>query len=657
MAARILDVAGLVTNRNTIPGDKSAFSATGVRIGTVWISQLGYGKAEIELLADAISTVLHGCKPFYYLSRTGRKLLRAKVESQALQKCREIVEHLTKEEVTSGERNTLLIRGERAEDFLDLAVASDVQALLDKQSQPTVVFGPESDFSAVLRRHNHQQFHLQFASPEFASRAALWFQDLSDGYVRFDGLLAKLPGPVVVETLAKAESITASESDIGAIEISKPYFIGIAQHSEKAAELPQFQWEEPDEVPLQRTTLHETHVKTGARMVPFAGWDMPVWYTSVSDEHAAVRNNAGLFDVSHMGVFEATGPHAANFLDIVTANDVKTLPVGRSHYTFFLLPNGEVVDDLLIYRRSHDKYLLVVNAANNDKDWSWLNAVNNGQVRINDARPWSKVLHPCQLRDLRDPQWSNECLVDTALQGPKSRDILLSICADKALAKQIETLPWAGLIEGNLVGFEVVISRTGYTGERIAFEIFVHPDQAPDFWNLLMEAGEPFGLKPCGLASRDSTRTEAGLPLYGHELAGPLNLNPADAGFGRYVKLWKPFFIGREPFIHHEKERNWGTVRFRMNEKAVRRPELGDPVLDRRGKIIGTVSSCAIDAQGYLTGLAYLPIAFSVPGTELAIYQTGGGQRNIRIPDGFDLGKRLPVPDRATVLTRFPKRK
>jgi glycine hydroxymethyltransferase len=266
-------------------------------------------------------------------------------------------------------------------------------------------------------------------------------------------------------------------------------------------------------------------------------------------------------------------------------------------------------------------------------------------------------LHPCELRDLRDPQWNNERLVDIALQGPKSRDILLSICEDRALAKQIETLPWAGLVEGNLAGFDLVISRTGYTGERIAFEIFAHPDLASDFWSLLMEAGEPFGLKPCGLASRDSTRTEAGLPLYGHELAGPLNLNPADAGFGRYVKLWKSFFIGREPFINHERERNMEIIRFRMNEKAVRRPELGDPVLDRRGKIIGTVSSCAIDAQGYLTGLAHIPLAFSATGTEMAIYQTGGGQRKIRIPDDFDLGKRLPVPDRATVLSRFPKRK
>ena len=366
----------------------------------------------------------------------------------------------------------------------------------------------------------------------------------------------------------------------------------------------QFSWSDPQDPPLRRTALYDSHVKLGGRIVPFGGWEMPVWYSSVSEEHEAVRKTAGLFDVSHMGVLEASGPHAAYFLNYVTTNGISSLKVGHSHYTYLLMPGGEVVDDLLIYRRDQEKYLLVVNASNNDKDWSWLNAVNEGRVQIDPDRPWAQMQYQAQLRDLRDPQWGQDCLVDIALQGPQATNILLALCSDSELAAQIKAMPWASLIEGKLAGLDTVISRTGYTGERVAYELFVHPDRTIEFWDAIVDAGESFGLKPCGLAARDSTRTEAGLPLCGHELAGPLELSPAEAGFGSYVKTWKPFFIGRRAFISQEKTRNRKVVRFRMNEKGVRRPELGDPVLDRRGKVVGTVTSCAIDTEGFLLGQA-----------------------------------------------------
>jgi glycine hydroxymethyltransferase len=301
--------------------------------------------------------------------------------------------------------------------------------------------------------------------------------------------------------------------------------------------------------------------------------------------------------------------------------------------------------------------MLVVNASNNDKDWAWLNAVNNGEVMIDLARPGARIQHPVTLRDLRDPQWGSDCRVDIALQGPRATDILVALCDDPALARRIRALPWAGLTEGNVGGFDLVISRTGYTGERTAFELFVHPDRAPAFWDALMQAGAPLGLKPCGLAARDSTRTEAGLPLYGHELAGPYGLNPADAGFASYVKPWKPFFIGRAAFVAHEAERQHVVTRFRMNDKAVRRPEQGDPLLDRRGKVVGWVTSCAIDQDGYLLGQALLPVEMAEPGTPLAVYQMGGGSRPLRLPKGLELGAKMPTPDAATVLTRFPERK
>lgn len=658
MAARVLDLAGIVTNRNTIPGDRSALSSTGVRIGTVWISQLGYGEAEIDALAEAMATILLGCKPFEYIPAGRRRERRTKVDYQAFIKGRAIVRQLTGQTIPTPAGTTIHLSGTDTTPFLNYALTSDTLALADGQSQATHLISPAGSANGTLHRLDSHTYHLHLADSQTAQDLADWLQMLSEGFVQFDDLHGKLPGPLVIKVI-QTDPVTA-ESDPYCDD--KPFFIG-ADTRPGTNPLPRFTWTSPEgtepeeDSSLKQTSLHATHKEMGAKMVPFGGWDMPVWYTSVSEEHQAVRQTAGLFDVSHMGVFEANGPHVVQFLNTVLANDVSELKIGRSHYTYLFQEDGSVIDDLLIYRRATDRFLLVVNASNNDKDWAWLNAVNNGEVMIDESRPGSRIQHPITLRDLRDPQWGDECRVDIALQGPQSRNILLALTDDPTLTRKLKRMTWAGLTQGKLAGLDVIISRTGYTGERIAYELFVHPDQAPQFWQVLMTAGEPLGLKPCGLAARDSTRTEAGLPLYGHELAGPMGLNPADAGFGSYVKLWKPFFIGRSAFIAHEQDRKHKLVRFRMNDKAVRRPEQGDPILDRRGKIIGTVTSCAIDQDGYLLGQALLPLEHARRNTQLSIYQLGGGKRSLRLPKTVKLGAKMPTPDSATVLTRFPVRK
>lgn len=657
MAARILDVAGIVTNSNTIPGDRTAFSATGIRMGTVWVSQLGYKSREIDRLAEAVATVLKGCRPFSYAKAGNRRLLRAKVEPSALQFGRTVVSSLTGEGSYTPIGDTLEIRGREARKFLNHALTSDVESMTVDGVQPTRLIGPDFDISGYLRRSTADRFHLRLPNSESAVLVSRWLSDLSDGYVLFDDLHSKLPGPVVVKNVVSKTDIPEPAESPPALEAAKPYFVGIHSQNGAGDPLPGFEWSEEEDAPLKKTYLHESHLQSGGRMVPFGGWDMPVWYSSVSEEHAAVRQAAGLFDVSHMGVLEASGPNAAYFLDIVTTNDIDDLRIGKSHYTYMLYPDGSVVDDLLIYRRSPQTYMLVVNASNNDKDWAWLNAVNEGRVQISQERPWSKIQSATLLRDLRDPRWGEECLVDLALQGPAATEIILSLCDEEELGRRIKRLPWAGLTEGMLSGCQVVISRTGYTGERVAYELFVHPGKTTEFWKILMESGEPFGLRPCGLAARDSTRTEAGLPLYGHELAGPLGLNPTEAAFGSYVKLWKPFFIGRQATINQGLDGDRIVVRFQMDEKGVRRPELGDPVLDRRGKVVGTVTSCAIGSDGYLIGQAVVPMNLSKPGSSLAIYQIGGGKRLPKVPETTTLGARMPMPDRATVLTRFLTRK
>jgi glycine hydroxymethyltransferase len=403
MAARILDLAGIVTNRNTIPGDTTAFSASGVRLGTVWISQLGYGPAEIDRLAEAIATLLHGIRPFSYAAMGGKELLRAKVSFDALQKTRQIVRELTGQEAEEPRYASLLIRGEVAPAFLNHALSSDVLGLAVGEAQPTRLHGDPLSTNANLYRSAASEFELRFADAATADVANDWLRALSDGFVQFDDLYAKLTGPVVVLPVQPAEEIAEPLATEEAVVVSKPYFIGHNQYEAQREALPAFEWQEPEEGELRRTSLYDTHVAMGARMVGFGGWDMPVWYSSVSDEHQAVREAAGLFDVSHMGVLEARGPHAADFLNLITTNDVEPLAVGESHYSQLLFPDGSVVDDLLIYRRGPEQYMLVVNASNNDKDWAWLNAVNEGRVRISDERPWIRVQHPAELRDLRDP--------------------------------------------------------------------------------------------------------------------------------------------------------------------------------------------------------------------------------------------------------------
>jgi glycine hydroxymethyltransferase len=663
-----------VLNRNTIPGDVGALNPTGLRIGTVWISQLGFGDAEVDLLAEAIATALNGCKPFTYTALGGKEQLRTKVDFAALRRAREIVRLLRKVEgptaTSAGSAqsvsHTIQIRGSEATNFLNYALSSDVLAMGDEETQPTqLAIHGQALVPATLKRLTASRYHLRLTDAATAQKAVTWLSDLSDGYVGFGDLYAKLPGPVVIQAiqpqvdlpeLSETETATSASLSTG-VSPTKPFFIGHNQVS-GGESLPAFSWTEPADPPLKRTTLYDAHVALGGRIVPFGGYEMPVRYeTSVVEEHMAVREAAGLFDATHMGVFDASGPHVEEFLNTVLTNDVSALNVGQSHYTYLMLPDGSVIDDLLVYRLATDRFMLVVNASNNDKDWAWLNAVNKGAVMIDAARPFAKIQHPVPLRDLRDPQYGSECRVDMPLQGPRATDILLALCDDPALAKKIKGLPWAGLTQGMLGGFDLIISRTGYTGERVAYELFVHPDKAPDLWAALLEVGESMGLKPCGLAARDSTRTEAGLPLYGHELAGSMNLNPGDAGFGSYAKLWKPFFVGRAAFIAREQTRDRVVVRFRMNEKGVRRPDGGDPVLDKRGKVVGTVTSCAIDSEGYLLGQAVVPVSMSEADTAVAIYQLGGGQRPIRVPDNVSVGTRLPMPDGATILSRFPSRK
>ncbi len=670
IAARILDVAGLVLNRNTIPGDKTALFASGIRFGTPWMTQRGLKEKDMVTVANIMADLLFATTPYSVETRKG-SAVRAKVDFTVLQEARlrvrQLVDNAGQDTITkrSGYPHfyyvddqpesksdfvALDIHGAPLNHFLTYVFSSAVNELSDGKSQNTLLHTPEREISGVLTRVNSELFRLSIKQADFGL-AATFLRDLSDGYVAFDNdLPRRIPGPVIIEESASAAVSLPEDS---AIDAEKPYFIGKKATAEKA--LPEFTWQEKESSELFYTPLYETHKQLGAKMVPFAGWEMPVWYTSVVEEHLATRNAAGLFDVSHMGVLQAEGPDACLFLDSVCANDIGGLAVGESCYTHFLDPDANVIDDTLVYRCGLEKYLVVVNASNDAKDWTWLNAVRDGKVLIDRSQPNVKAFgRNVILRNLRDPKEGKDMRVDIALQGPKSRDILLALGCDAATAKQIKALKRTELCEAVVGNFELVVSRTGYTGEKMAFELFVHPQKAVEFWNTLMKFGEPLGLKPCGLGARDSLRTEAGLPLYGHEMGGERNLGVSDAGFGSYVKVYKPWFIGRNEFIKKEAKRNGVVARFRFNEKGVRMAHNSDPVIDAKGKVIGVVTSCAVDKEGFLTGQAYLDVKYAVEGTPIAIFQ-GAPKQAGKSPAELVSGDRINLPTPATVVSRFPK--
>jgi len=678
-AARLLDLAGIVTNRNTIPGDKSALNPTGVRMASPWVTQRGFEEAEMLKLADIVADVLIAIEP-YTITSKGKNVVRTKIDFWTLENAKLRVKELLKsaaseysasnvgyphlytleDNLSSGvkEWGVVRVKGENQLQFLNYILSCDLSKIhIGEQLQAALVL-PEKEkdkfrkINVVVKNDREDILDLIVSKSDVVLVAA-WLRDLSDGYVDFDReTVRKLPGLVSITTLPYEGKVELGVEPV--VDIHKPYFIGkqyIADGQQENA-LPVFKWEEKDE-PIKRTPLYEVHIKLGAKMIPFAGWEMPVWYSSVMEEHLAVREAAGVFDVTHMGVYQAEGKEACAFLDSVCANDISSLKVGESLYTHFMDINADILDDLMVYRRAEDKYLIVVNAANDDKNWTWLNAVKNGEVCVDREFPWVKVYgRNVNLRNLRDSKAGEEMRVDVALQGPKSQQVLFALGCDDITKKQIKKLKRTELCEAVLGGFDLIVSRTGYTGEKMAYELFVHPTKAAALFEALLEVGKPYQCKPCGLGARDSLRTEAGLPLYGHELDGPLNLGAGEAGFASYVKTYKPWFIGRNAFLEREKARNKIVIRFKFIDKGVRLAHLGDPVLDQRGKVIGYVTSCAVDKEGMLCGQAFIDIKYSQEETMLYIFQ-GESKGLMKLPQELELGDRAMIPTPAKVISRF----
>jgi glycine hydroxymethyltransferase len=700
IAARLLDIAGVTANRNTIPGDTSPFRATGIRFGTTWITQRGFREAEVAQLTDAISDLFLNCKPYSY-PKPGSRMMnwRAKVDFETFVVVQQRIarlaisagidyemptlENYPKEADAAEEHFRVLvddddyfeewksihIYGQEAKNFLDAVLPSHVHKLKYGDWQETFILNAEGVYLSrgILEKLTDVVYLLHIEEND--ELILHWLTSLSDGFIQFDptDLHAKIPGPVSVSpTLGGVAFQHFDELDLEkdwyadgiGIDHSKAYFVGCHGAHYRGSEgeaLPPFKWTEAENADLLKTPLYDLHKQLGAKTVEFAGYDMPVWYSSVTAEHKAVRSSAGIFDVTHMGVFEFSGDSAETFLNALTTNDITTLEVGKAHYSYLLGADGIPLDDIFVYRMAAQNFMVVVNASNNDKNWAWINAVQRGDIQIDLARPW--ITAPGRedviIRDLRVETSEQDRRVDIALQGPQSLNILLSLGGSDADLAAVKKLQWAEVIRATLGGFDLIASRTGYTGERVAYELFPHPDKAADLFQKLVDAGAT----PTGLAARDSLRTEAGLPLYGHELEGPLTMNPADAGFASYVKTWKPFFIGKRAYMDYEAKRDVETVRFQIDSKGLRSPGQGDPVIDSRGRVIGEVTSCAVDSDGYQVGLALVKQNYTKQGTPFMVYAGVNGTSTPTLLGQVHLGDKVTAPQAATVLSRFPKRK
>jgi aminomethyltransferase len=328
---------------------------------------------------------------------------------------------------------------------------------------------------------------------------------------------------------------------------------------------------------LKRTPLYEKHKSHGARMVPFSGWEMPVQYSGIIDEHETVRSRVGVFDVSHMGEFEFRGSQLIEFLNYLAANDVTRLTPGRAQYSMLLNEEGGTIDDIIIYLLEDDHALMVVNSSNIDKDWAHVARVASSfEVEAEDKSDDYALL---------------------AVQGPRAVEVVNALTED-----DVSEMDYYAVAQTRIDNHDVIVARTGYTGED-GFEIFVDPQEALELWDRVLEAGESYGLKPAGLGARDTLRLEASMPLYGQELDE--ETSPLEAGLGYFVAK-EGDYIGAE---RQRELRDSGLSRrlvmLQLEGRGIARH--GYEVQDEEGRAIGHVTSGSMAPHlGYPIAQAYV---------------------------------------------------
>ena len=342
---------------------------------------------------------------------------------------------------------------------------------------------------------------------------------------------------------------------------------------------------------VKQLPLHHIHQQLGAKIMPFAGYEMPIRYSSDLDEHNTVRNAVGIFDVSHMGEFIVKGPDACAFIQKVSANDVSQLFDGKVQYSYLPNTEGGIVDDLLVYQISPVEFMLVVNASNIDKDWNWINQYTEG--------------FDVELTNISD----GTCLF--AVQGPLAAQALQPLTNAK-----LDSMSYYTFEKSDFAGFaNVIVSATGYTGAG-GFEIYVANEQAEAVWNAIMEAGKPYGIKPIGLGARDTLRLEMGYCLYGNDITDATS--PMEAGLGWVTKFTKDFISANTFKAQKEQGLTRKLVGFELIDRGI--PRSHYELCDAEGNTIGEVTSgTQSPTLGKGIGMGYVPTALSKPGSEIYV--------------------------------------
>lgn len=345
----------------------------------------------------------------------------------------------------------------------------------------------------------------------------------------------------------------------------------------------------PQATGLRTTALNRLHRALGAKMVDFGGWDMPVQYSGIIEEHLAVRRAVGVFDVSHMGEIEIRGPEAARLTDFVTTNNVRNLKLGQIHYSGLLYETGGFVDDILVHKVADDHYFLCVNASNQEKDFEHIRGLNRFDTAV---------------------ELSSDRYTQIAIQGPQARATL-----QKLTPLDLGSIKYYWFADGVVCGTPARVAHTGYTGED-GFEIYIPPSESERIWNEVMEAGCEFGIKPCGLGARNTLRLEAKMALYGHEIDA--SITPLEADLGWIVKLEKGEFHGREALL---KQKESGLKRrlvgFEMRGRGIGRD--GYEVYVDGAPAGWVTSGSPSPALNKNIGLCYLPVALAHPGVAIQV--------------------------------------
>ena len=360
---------------------------------------------------------------------------------------------------------------------------------------------------------------------------------------------------------------------------------------------------------MKTTPFTDVHIALGAKMHEFAGYNMPIEYSGIIDEHNTVVNGVGVFDVSHMGEFWVKGPHALELIQKITSNDASKLPLGKAQYTCFPNETGGIVDDLLVYHYEPEKYLLVVNASNIDKDWNWCVSHNTVGAELENA---------------------SDRMAQLAIQGPKATEVL-----QRLTPVDLSSIPYYAFTTGEFAGCpQVIISNTGYTGAG-GFELYFYPEDAKKIWDAIFEAGKPEGIKPIGLGARDTLRLEMGFCLYGNDLDD--TTSPIEAGLG-----WITKFVEGKNFINRpmlERQKAEGVARrlvgFEMVERGIPRPGYALCTADGQEEIGRVTSGTMSPLRKVGIGMGYVRPEYAKPGTELCLDMRGRKLRAVVVKPPF----------------------